>query len=394
MQLRIHSSLATILPSDWNALITDNNPFLRYEYLYALETCGCIGAHYGWLPKHITLYDNDRLIAALPLYEKHNNYGEFVFDQAWSQAWQQVGLAYYPKLVSTIPYAPVSGKRLMAHPSLSAEQIEQVHQQLLAVLLQFTAENYSGCHILFAQREQQSWLQHQANWLTRNDCQFHWFNQGYQTFDDFLSTLKAKKRKNIRQERASIEKQGIQLVCHNGHTASKADWKIFNRFYQKTFIEKWGTPTLNEAFFCTLGEQLPDQILLVLAYNQQNQCIAGALLLHSDTHLYGRHWGAVESVKHLHFEACFYQGIEFAIQKGLKVFEPGAGGEHKIARGFIPVLTQSTHWLGHNPFPTGIDRFIAEEQQIIQQHMQSTLLQSPYTSHDTFYQHPERFIPY
>ncbi|WP_051144825.1 GNAT family N-acetyltransferase [Thiomicrorhabdus sp. Kp2] len=385
-QIKIHSEISQIPAKQWNALVEANHPFIKYEFLHALEKHGCVSEKYGWIPHHIGLYNqNHQLIAALPLYEKHNNYGEFVFDQAWEQAWNSIGLPYYPKLVSTTPYTPVLGQRFLIDETLDLDQQKHVFHQLFTAATEFCEQqNMSGTHFLFTKPQHQAWLNSfsqnsEPNLYIRNDCQFHWHNQNYQKFDDFLAQLKPKKRKNIKQERQAIAKLGITFRVLNGHQATQKDWQDFDFFYQKTFIEKWSTPTLNIGFFKEIGKSLADNIVLVLA-DYQDECIAGALMFQSDTHLYGRHWGAAKEVKHLHFESCFYQGIEYAIKQGLQVFEPGAGGEHKIARGFSPVKMQSAHWLTVNPFEQGILNFIKQEQQMIEEYVLDCETHSPYKS--------------
>lgn len=385
LDIKIHSQISEIAAKDWNALLSDSAPFMRHEFLHALEEHQCVSARFGWIPKHIGLYKDGALIAAMPLYEKHNNYGEFVFDQAWSDAWQQVGLDYYPKLVSAIPYTPALGERLLLSNDLTDTQQASVKGQLIEVVQRLCFEQaLSGLHILFPDPSQQAWLAEQPQWLHRHDCQFHWFNQNYQNFDDFLASLSAKKRKNIKQERKSVLNAGITFRVLNGLSATEQDWQQFAAFYHKTFIEKWSTPTLNVEFFKAVAQALPLQIVLVLA-DQNNQCIAGSLMFRSETHLYGRHWGSLHEVKNLHFEACFYQGIEYAIQQGISVFEPGAGGEHKIARGFVPVSMQSAHWLRVNPFPEGIDNFILQEKQAVEEYAADCLKHAPYRETDCFY---------
>ncbi len=388
--IKLHTQISEIPAEDWNALLSDNNPFICHEFLHALEAHQCVSAKFGWIPKHIGLYDKNTLVAAMPLYEKHNNYGEFVFDQAWSDAWQQVGLDYYPKLVSAIPYTPALGERLLISNDMNKSQQGVIQEQLISVIQNLCVEeNLSGAHILFPKQSQQAWLAEQPEWLHRQDCQFHWLNQNYQTFDDFLATLSAKKRKNIKQERKSVLNAGITFRVLNGLTATEEDWHQFAAFYQKTFIEKWSTPTLNVDFFKAVAKAQPLQIVLVLA-DQNEQCIAGSLMFRSETHLYGRHWGCRLEVKNLHFEACFYQGIEYAIENGLQIFEPGAGGEHKISRGFVPVAMQSAHWLRVNPFPEGIARFILQEKQAVEEYAADCLKHAPYRDTDCFYQPTEK----
>lgn len=378
--LKVHNKISDIPAQQWDVLVDKNHPFLQHAFLDALEQHNCVSKRFGWIAHHLAIYDKNQLIAAMPLYEKHNNYGEFVFDQAWENAWNHIGLPYYPKLVCGTPYTPVLGQRLLVNPEFDTEKIQQIYQLLLNSATEFcTQQNMSGAHILFANPSQQAWLnQHQDSHTNiRHDCQFHWHNQNYNNFDDFLAQLKPKKRKNIRQERKAIQQSGVSFRVLSGEQTTEKDWQDFDFFYQKTFIEKWSTPTLNLAFFKQISQTMASNIVLVLA-DLADECIAGALMFKSDTHLYGRHWGAAKEVKYLHFETCFYQGIEYAIEHNLQVFEPGAGGEHKIARGFSPVAMQSTHWLKENPFKEGIERFINDEKISVEQYMQDCAKHSPY----------------
>lgn len=372
MQINIHSEIKQIPREQWNAFVTDNNPFMRHEFLSALENNGCVSEEFGWHPCHIAIREDDRLIGAMPLYAKTNSYGEFVFDHAWADAYQRSQMPYYPKLVSAIPYTPASGQRLLCAP----EKRDEIFPLLIETVQRFARDqHYSGFHCLFANADEQDWLE-AYGLFSRHDCQFHWHNQGYQHFDDFLAQLEKKKRKNIRQERKRVSQQGIGIRALNGHSASDQDWQDFARFYALTFAEKYGTATLNYGFFKEVARQMPDQVLLVLADNAKGECIAGSLMFSSDTILYGRHWGCSEQVDKLHFEACYYQGIEYCIKNKLQRFEPGAQGEHKIARGFIPTLTRSSHWLHNSPFQDSIENFVRHEQDAIAHYMQS--LKSPY----------------
>lgn len=390
MKIKIHSEIDQIPADSWNKLVKDNNPFVRHEFLSALENNNCVGTDFGWLPCHIAIYDEQSdkenhenthentnvLIGAMPLYQKTNSYGEFVFDHAWADAYQRNGLAYFPKLVSSIPYTPASGQRLLASDACRDITPEAIYMLLIQTVKQFAREhNISSFHCLFPEEGEQRWMEQQGL-LTRNDCQFHWFNQEYQTFDEFLEKLTPKKRKNIRQERRRVEQQAINLRILNGHTATAKDWQNFAAFYNQTFLEKSGYPTLNEGFFSEIARKLPEQTLLILADNQQGKCIAGSLMYASDSRLYGRHWGSIEHIDKLHFEACYYQGIEFCIRNKLQVFEPGAQGEHKIARGFIPTLTKSSHWLNNSPFEESIANFVKHEQDGVAHYINS--LKSPY----------------
>ena len=373
IRVEIVSQLDQINAQQWNALVQDNNPFLRHEFLSALEHHGCVGEPFGWLPRHIAVYDAETLVAALPLYEKYNSYGEFVFDHAWAETYKQNGLAYFPKLVSSIPYTPASGQRLLVPAGREAE----LYPLLLDAVLQVAeAVNASSWHCLFPVSEQQDWLESQGL-IARHDCQFHWFNQQYANFDEFLSTFSSKKRKNVKQERRKVQESGVQLRVLDGHSATPQDWQDFAFFYQHTFESKWGIPTLNYGFFLEVAQQLPEQVVLVLA-DLNGKCVAGSLMFRSDTKLFGRHWGCTHYIDGLHFEACYYQGIDYCIRHGLQVFEPGAQGEHKVARGFVPTLTRSSHWLADARFVPAARRHSQYEQQAIARYMQEVREHSPY----------------
>lgn len=373
MKIRVHERIDQIAAAAWNRLLRDNNPFLRHEFLLALERHNCVGEKFGWLPRHIAVYDGRELIGAMPLYEKENSYGEFVFDHAWADAYRHAGLNYFPKLVSAIPYTPATGQRLLARPDRAAE----VWPLLLSTALELSRQTgASGFHCLFPAWEEQDFLEGNGL-ISRHDCQFHWQNRGYADFDAFLGQLTARKRKKIRHERRKVERSGVVLRRLDGHTASERDWQHFSRFYNHTFAEKWGIATFNYPFFLDVARQLPDQVLLVLA-DRDGECIAGSLMYHSDTTLYGRHWGSVEQVDSLHFEACYYQGIEFCIEHGLKLFEPGAQGEHKIARGFLPVLTRSSHWLVDEHFRGPVAAFARHERKAIADYMRQLEQSDPY----------------
>ena len=375
MQINILSSLDSVAVDQWNALVHDANPFLRHEFLAALEHHGCLEIeNVRWQPRHIAVYEHDVLIAALPLYEKTHTYGEFVFDHAWAQAYQQHGMRYFPKLVSCIPYTPASGQRLLVQAGREAELFPVL---LSAVMQTAEALECSSFHCLFPAPEQLDWLADQG--LTvRHDCQFHWRNAGYARFEDFLAVLTPKKRKNIRQERRKVADAGVTLRALDGHTATAVDWERFAFFYQHTFESKWGIPTLNLGFFREMAQALGEQVLLILADNREGECIAGSLMFRSATRLYGRHWGCTQNVDSLHFEACYYQGIDYCIHHGLQIFEPGAQGEHKIPRGFIPTLTRSAHWLRESTFRQAVARHAVYEQNSVADYMRSAAAHLPY----------------
>lgn len=373
MKIRIHTSISEVSADAWNALVRDNNPFVRHEFLNAMEKHGCVGEKFGWLPRHLGVYEDDLLIAAMPLYEKHNSYGEFVFDNAWADAYERANRDYFPKLVSAIPFTPATGQRLLS----VADREEETWPLLLRTALRFSEQSgASSFHALFPATNEHQFFQQQGL-LSRHDCQFHWRNKNYREFDDFLNRLISRKRNNIRQERRKVAQAEINIRLLDGHSATSLDWLNFTRFYEQTFTEKWGVATFNLGFFQELGQTMPDQIVLVLA-DAGPTCIAGALMYCSDTTLYGRHWGCSEQVDSLHFETCYYQGIEYCIRHGLQRFEPGAQGEHKIARGFLPTQTSSSHWIADDVFRQPISSYVAHEREAVAEYMMQLEGSSPY----------------
>ena len=373
LNVKVHASINQFEPAAWDALVRDHNPLLRHAFFAAMEEHGCVGQRFGWLPQHLGLYQDDVLVAALPLFVKTNSYGEFVFDHQWEHAWKGAGRQYFPKLVSAVPYTPATGQRfLMQHDNPLWQR--QLAEAALVLAQQLDA---SGVHILFPLAAQQAALT-ELGWLSRHDVQFHWHNHNYADFDAFLATLASRKRKAINKERRQVRDAGVTLRRLNGHSATAADWQAMGQFYAKTFEEKWGMATFNQGFFETVAARLPENILLVLADNSDGQCIAGALMYNSDTHLYGRHWGCNEQIDGLHFEACYYQGIEFCIERGLQVFEPGAQGEHKLARGFLPTRTCSSHWVNADDFREPLRAWTRHQRDGIAHYMDELAAHSPY----------------
>jgi len=357
----IVSSLSEIGQADWDALVALQqgpgaaaNPFLSFAFLHALHESGSATPETGWQPQYIALYDTDeRLAAALPMYVKSHSYGEYVFDWAWANAYQEHGLDYYPKLLSAIPFTPVSGPRLLARDA-------RARAALVDVLISTQkATDVSSTHVLFPPDEQAQQLA-DAGFLLRSGVQFHWVNAGYATFDDFLATLEQKKRKNIRAERRKVREAGVVLRRVRGREIEDADWRLFTRCYRNTYAEHFSKPYLNLDFFRRIGKTMPDNLLLVIA-ERNGQPIAASLVVHDATTLYGRYWGALEHVPCLHFETAYYQPLEFCIEQGIQVFEGGAQGEHKMARGFLPTRTWSAHWLAHPSFANAVERFLERE---------------------------------
>ena len=340
-------------PADtWNALAGDS-PFLQHAFLDALETTGCVGADIGWEPVHLALFRDGRLDAAMPLYVKHHSWGEFVFDWAWADAYRRHGLDYYPKLVCCAPFSPVPGPRLLATNDAD-------RAALIQAALKLTHD--SGCssfHLLFPAAPDQAALA-SSGLLHRSGFQFHWSNAGYATFDDFLAALTHDKRKKIRQERKKLAALGVTFRWVEGRDSTDADWDHFLRCYADTYARHRSEPHLNRAFFMALRETMPDKLLLVIA-DRDGEPVACSFCMRDGERLYGRHWGTLEYLPGLHFETCYQQGIEYAIARGLQVFEGGAQGEHKLARGLTPVVTHSWHWLEHAEFRNAVDHFLERE---------------------------------
>lgn len=353
---QVLGDIASIGRPIWNALLArdaDANPFVRHEYLHALEASGCVGQRSGWTPQHLTLWRGDQLAAAVPLYVKSHSFGEYVFDWSWADAYARYGFAYYPKLVAAVPFAPVAGTRLMAADDDARATLAR------ALLAHARASGLSSLHVLFAPPAQIDRLA-DLGMLTRRGAQFHWRNAAYASFDEFLAALAQPKRKKIRAERRHVAQAGVTLERRVGEAITAADWDFFHRCYRATYAAHGSTPYLNRDFFHRLGEAMPQQLLLVTA-RRANRPVAAALGVFDDTRLYGRHWGAVDHVSCLHFECCYYQMIEFAIERGLQVFEGGAQGAHKLARGLDPVATASAHWLAEPSMRAAVARFLARE---------------------------------
>ena len=375
MNYRTHiaSSLSEIGQAAWDGLLArqeDANPFLSYAFLHALHESGSAAPETGWQPQYLALYDGDTLAAALPLYVKGHSYGEYVFDWAWADAYQRHGLAYYPKLLAAVPFTPVAGPRLLAVDAAARAALIEV---LLATQ---RATEVSSTHILFPPEEHARQLQ-EAGFLLRSGVQFHWLNPGYASFDEFLATLEQKKRKNIRAERRKVREAGVTLRRVRGADVTDADWKLFNRCYRHTYAAHYSTPYLNLDFFRRIGETMPENILLVIA-EREGRPIASSLVIHSQDTLYGRYWGELEHVPCLHFEAAYYQPLEFCIEQGIKTFEGGAQGEHKMARGFLPTRTWSAHWLAHPSFADAIERFLEREAGGIDDYMDELNERNPF----------------
>lgn len=374
MQLRILDNLDAIPAADWNTLAGDRNPFLAHEFLSALEHHHCVGETFGWLPRHLAVYDRDRLVGAVPLYLKDNSYGELVFDWAWADAYQRAGLRYYPKAVVAIPYTPATGPRLLLHPETNTDQVADL---LIDGALELCRElQLSSLHWLFTEAKDTARLQARGL-LLRKGVQFHWHNRGYRDFQDFLDTFTAEKRKKLKRERRRVVEQDIELRVVHGHEASDEEWRTAHAFYASTFDRKSGMATLSLDFFREIGRTMGERVVLVFAYANK-QPVACAINLRGTDALYGRHWGCSDDYHSLHFEACYYQGIEYCIRHGLALFEPGAQGEHKISRGFVPTATWSAHWIADERFRIAIADYVQREERAMSDYADTLREHVPY----------------
>jgi uncharacterized protein len=356
---RLLRSIAEVEASEWNALVgSAAQPFLRHEFLLSLEEAGCTTAKTGWTPEHAIAWDAEgRLAGAVPLYRKSHSRGEFVFDFSWANAYAQHGLRYYPKLLSAVPFTPVSGPRLLLAPAVDAQAMRAA--LIRAVAEHARGERLSSWHVLFPTDAELADLTG-GGLIPRRDCQFHWFNRGYESFDAFLATFTAEKRKKAKRERRRVAEAGIVFDTRSGADMDEALWRTVYEFYADTFYRHGHEPYLNLQFFKLIGARMPERLMLKIA-RQGAAPIALAIFFVGDDALYGRYWGAGGNYHSLHFETCYYQGIEYCIEKGLSRFEPGTQGEHKVPRGFVPTLTSSAHYIADERFAAAIRDFAVRE---------------------------------
>ena len=377
LTLTLHAKIAEIDAADWDACAGEGNPFVSHAFLSTMEDSGSANARTGWLPQHAVLRTEDqRVVAIAPMYAKSHSYGEYVFDHGWANALERAGKRYYPKLQAAVPFSPVPGPRLLRRPdggvpvATMANALEQACDSL----------GLSSAHVTFCTRDEWDGLC-EAGWLRRIGMQFHWENEGYSDFDDFLGALSSRKRKVLRRERRDANAAGLTFHALSGADITEAHWDAFYRFYQSTVDRKWGSAYLTRSFFSLLGERLGDRVVLMYAENA-GKPVAGALNLAGDEALYGRNWGCRGDWPFLHFELCYYRAIDWAIEHGLKRVEAGAQGRHKIQRGYLPRPTYSAHWIAHTGLRRAVENFLAEERIGIQQEMDALAEELPFRKAD------------
>lgn len=400
LKAEIIGRIAEVPAAEWDALDVSDHPFLKHAFLDALEATGCVGGDTGWVPAHLVVKDErtDRLVAAVPQYSKTHSWGEFVFDWSWAQSYARAGLDYYPKQLAAIPFTPVTGPRLLVapglennagqetaptapgggrksnatqrHPAIDGLEITALRVELASLLREVALRSgASGAHVNFTLAEDQEALE-RAGFMRRHDCRFLWRNKGYATFDDFLATFRADKRKKARRERRKVIESGIRFRTLRGEEMDRRMWKVIFGFSERTFLRHGNGHYLNVDFLLRASTAMPGSIMVKVA-ERDGAPIAATIFFEGGGWLYGRYWGAAAPEDSLHFEACYYQGIEYCIERGLQCFDPGTQGEHKIARGFEPTRTTSAHWLGHAGFGTAVRRYLEREREAVDSYIAS-----------------------
>ena len=378
MHIRRLYSIEQLEAVAWHALEPPDFPFFDYEFLRALERSGSVGPRTGWSPAYLVCEEAGRLLGALPLYVKMDSYGEYIFDWEWANAYHEHGLSYYPKLVSAVPFTPATGPKLLLNPEFGNRRAEIVRALLDAAGEMVGEYRASSLHALFVpERELEDFTG--RGFGVRHSLQFHWHDRGYEVFSDYLGALESKRRRQISRERRQLAEEGLEIKHLTGDSLSPELATTMYRFYVGTLDRKWGMPYLTEPFFEEVFRTMRDRILLVLAHDERTgRPIAGALNFFKDQTLFGRYWGASETRRNLHFELCYYQAIEFAIERRLNLFEAGAQGEHKLARGFLPTLTYSAHHIQHPAFRGAIEKYIEQEKDYLAETIEM------YSSHDPY----------
>ncbi|WP_263262913.1 GNAT family N-acetyltransferase [Pseudomonas sp. RIT-PI-S] len=371
MTVQICTRLAEVPATAWDHLLSDAQPFLRHAFLSSLEDSGSVGPGTGWRAEHLLLWEEGQLRAALPAYRKSHSYGEYVFDHGWADACRRAGLPYYPKLLCAVPFSPVSGPRLLAH------DLDQGMALIRGLPAHLLAHGYSSAHVNFTEAGLDRHLAREPGWLERWGCQYHWHNRGYRDFQDFLDTLSSRKRKQMRKEREQVAAQGFEFQWLEGFELGEAHWDFVYACYANTYEVRGQAPYLERAFFSLLAERMPEAIRVVFAH-QAGRPVAMAFCLVDGQTLYGRYWGCLAEFDRLHFETCFYQGMDQAIAMGLSRFDAGAQGEHKLIRGFEPVITRSWHYLLHPGLHAAVGEFLEREREGIARYASEARQALPY----------------
>ncbi len=386
IEIEMHQGLGTIAASDWDACACPeavaggraNDPFTTYRFLKAIEDSGSVGPGTGWQPRYLTARANDEVIACAPLYVKSHSQGEYVFDYSWAHAYENAGGRYYPKMQVAVPFTPVSGRRLLTRPGFETTGKAALVQGMVQVA---DDNELSSLHLTFCEEDEVDAGQHMGL-LHRTAQQFHWLNENYQSFDGFLASLSSRKRKNIRKERQKAQAFGGEILCLSGEEIRPEHWDAMWRFYQDTGARKWGTPYLTRDFFDMAHDTLRDDILLIFA-KKDGHYVAGAMNLIGQEALFGRYWGCVEDHPCLHFELCYYQAMDWAISHGLGRVEAGAQGEHKLARGYLPVTTHSLHWMRDPGFADAVARFLEAEREAVAEEIEVMTAWGPFRKDKT-----------
>ncbi|MBT4891147.1 MAG: N-acetyltransferase [Rhodospirillales bacterium] len=373
-EIKILNAIGHIPAKQWDACARDSNPTVSHAFLSALEDSGSVGGDAGWLPQHLAVFDESGMLAAAaPMYLKSHSYGEYVFDWGWADAFERAGGRYYPKLQSSVPFTPVTGPRLLVRPGVDQKYADALIGGMTQVCEQL---GVSSIHVTFPTEVE--WQRFgDRGFLQRTGEQFHWLNDGYTSFDDFLSRLSSRKRKNIRKEREKVSKLGLRFEALSGADLNEQSWDAFYGFYCNTSDRKWGQTYLSREFFTLLGERMAERTLLFMVYEDEHP-VAGALNLVGRDALYGRNWGCSEHHKFLHFECCYYQAIDYAITHGLSRVEAGAQGPHKLQRGYLPTKTYSAHWIRDRGLRDAIERYLVSERIQIEDEIEILTEHSPF----------------
>jgi len=373
MMIKHIKSMTEVNANCWNRLIQSKDPFVRHEFLLALEQSESVCEQTGWLPHHLLVFQKEELIAVMPLYLKIHSRGEYVFDQQWADAYSQSGMEYYPKWVNAIPFTPCQGQRLLIKQGIDEQKIIQSCINYITELSE--KNNISSLHVLFPNEQQVGLLKQQL--MLREGVQFHWFNKGYIDFNDYLQSFTSRQRKKINKERRNVKDLGIQFQRLEGRNISDQQWQVFFMFYEMTYQKRGQKAYLDSNFFKQLAQTMSEQIMIVFAIKEKSY-VGAALSFVGEETLYGRYWGCYQEFNNLHFETCYYQGLEYCFEQKLKRFDSGAQGEHKIARGFEPITTYSAHWILNTNFSKLINDFLRREKELIQQYKQDCFQQLPF----------------